>query len=154
LTPWPRPAGREERAMTSRKQQLEETIRAARAALAALEAGDDQRAAEKLVGNCYVYRNCYSCPETEADYWNLYSRIVGAEDGLVVTVDFQVDKYGRVVLERNRRSHHSYEGDGYKPIPLSEFVRAWLALLDGPIESFGADAQKKIVTAKAGRVED
>lgn len=55
------------------KRQLERTIQAARNELWKRQAVEQERFAKKLVGKCYRYRNSYSCPQTEADYWWLYS---------------------------------------------------------------------------------
>lgn len=127
-----------------RKSQLEATIKAARDELNAIRENDDQGEAEKLVGNCYVFRNCYSCPDSDADYWNLYSRIIAAQAGSVRVVSFQVDKYGTLSIERQTRPHQHYKSSENRLISLSEFLKAWFALLNGPVESFGADVQKKI----------
>jgi hypothetical protein len=124
----------------TRKAELEATLTAARDELRAIEDAEAARQAEKLVGNCYVYRNCYSCPESEADRWNLYLRVVGAtEGGGVSVVEFEVDKYGEVRIHRSSRPYQVFTGGGYKPIGLSELTAAWAALLDGPMAAFDRD---------------
>lgn len=52
------------------------------------------------VGRCYRYRNCYSCPQTEADYWWLYIKVTEmSEDGRLTGLGFQTDKDGKIEFE-------------------------------------------------------
>ncbi len=49
------------------------------------------------VGKCFRYRNSYSCPESEADYWWLYAMVTGLSDsGQPVGISFQTDKNGDI----------------------------------------------------------
>lgn len=130
--------------MKTRQQQLEATIKTARDELQSMQAQEDQRENEKLIGNCYVYRNCYSCPQAESDYWNLYVRVIGVQDGNINMVQFQVDKYGAAIMERQLRTSHMFADGGFRPISLADFQKAWFAFLSGPVKSFGADVEKKI----------
>lgn len=35
-------------------------------------------AMQKLIGKTYAYRNnCYSCPKSQADYWDVFRKVVG-----------------------------------------------------------------------------
>ncbi len=72
---------------------------AARAALDADEEQSRRAINERLVGKCFVYRNCYSCPKTDADYWWLYIRIIRLdEDGDLYATEFQIDAHGSLAL--------------------------------------------------------
>lgn len=44
---------------------------------------------EKHIGKCFRSINNYSCPKTDADYWYVYSKIIGVEDGHFKTIEFQ-----------------------------------------------------------------
>ncbi len=46
----------------------------------------------KMIGKCFKYRNNYSCPETDADYWWLYSRVIAVDDdGGLIAFEFQTE---------------------------------------------------------------
>ena len=50
----------------------------------------------KYEGKHFKYRNNYSCPETEADYWFIYYRVVKIIDSReCLAVVFQTEKYGK-----------------------------------------------------------
>ena len=91
--------------MTRTKTDLEAAIRQARNELDALEAAERLRGNEALVGRCFSYRNCYSCPEGPDDYWTMYARVEGLDEyGCLVLLLFQTDKDGRFSVERATRS--------------------------------------------------
>lgn len=49
----------------------------------------------KLVGKFFKYRNNYSCPEKNSDYWFLYSTFTKQDSvGYLRELSFQTDKYG------------------------------------------------------------
>lgn len=59
------------------------TLKAAQAVIAAhRQAEEDKKAAANrlLIGRFFKYRNCYSCPDTEADYWWLYATVTGVTE--------------------------------------------------------------------------
>jgi len=33
--------------------------------------------AKENIGRCFIYKNCYSCPENDGDYWNEYYKVTG-----------------------------------------------------------------------------
>lgn len=76
---------REQAALTARIIEIEEAHRAAELA--------------PLVGRCFRYRNCYSCPESDDDYWFMYTRITGILDGALQALRFQTDKHGKIEVE-------------------------------------------------------
>jgi hypothetical protein len=127
----------------SRKTQLEETIRTARAELDAIRFAERRTAAAALVGKCFAYRNSYSCPQSEADYWTLYLRVTGVTgEGEAETVTFQMDKDGRVSIELSALPAEMFPGR-YREIPYAELERAWLDLLSGPLVRYGFKLQRK-----------
>lgn len=58
---------------------------------------------KKYINKYFVYRdNCYSCPEDKSDYWNVYYKVIEVTDnGGIVAVSLQKDKYGRIESEVN-----------------------------------------------------
>lgn len=78
------------------------------------------------IGRCYKYRNSYSCPSDQSDYWWMYVRVVGMRDGCYRLLCFQRDKYKALMI---RETTTDSLGDRYKPIAQAEFVAAvtpWL----------------------------
>ena len=72
----------------------------ARAKLREIERAQERAENEKLIGKCFRYRNSYSCPETDADYWWIYARVTGLDEGGEPSaLEFQTDKYGRTKIE-------------------------------------------------------
>ena len=83
---------------------------------------------EKKIGNCYKYRNCYSCPQNDDDYWWLYVKILGVvSKGYFHTIEFQKDKYGEITIKHN--SLFSLL-DSFREITASEFNDAKKEMLD------------------------
>lgn len=78
--------------------------------------------ARALVGKCFKYRNCYSCPQEESDYWWLYSKVTGVGDYSARAFRFQTDKYGKTEVEWNVRQPST---GGYIEISAKEFNAAW-----------------------------
>lgn len=53
---------------------------------------------KKYLNKYFVYRNnCYSCPEKESDYWNVYYKVINVNEcGGIEAISLQKDKYGRI----------------------------------------------------------
>ena len=53
---------------------------------------------EKYLNKYFVYRNnCYSCPEKETDYWNVYYKVININEyGGIEAISLQKDKHGRI----------------------------------------------------------
>jgi hypothetical protein len=115
------------------KKEAEAKLREARAVLAAHEDAERRAKGASLIGRCFRYRNCYSCPQSEADYWWLYLRVTDMnEHGSLQGWSFQTDKDGRVsVWAREHILSELVSSDGYKEIPQAEFDRAYGDLLRG-----------------------
>ena len=77
---------------------------------------------QKLLGKCFRYRNCYSCPKTEDDYWWLYRRVIGfTKDGYLQVFQFQRDQYDKIEIETCTRQTSC----GGEPITLKQFQYAF-----------------------------
>jgi hypothetical protein len=108
-----------------REAELRAAIDAALDELQALIDAKERERAQAHVGRCFAYRNCYSCPSSEADYWTLYLRVVGVTpEGTIRLVTFQTDKDGNVRVDEDTRSA-GILGSGYKEISHAELVQAW-----------------------------
>lgn len=72
----------------------------------------------KLAEGFWKYRNCYSSPKTEKDYWWIYRRLSNVTpDGMMDLLDIQIDSDGHLrVQPRNRVSWHfqmNYNHDNF-----------------------------------------
>lgn len=107
------------------KQALERVIATARKELDDIE--DQERALELagMAGQCFKYRNCYSCPQSEADYWWLYQIVTEVVGPSAKVLQFSIDKDGKVSIESDRYFSRS----GWQPITRAEFNRAWKATM-------------------------
>lgn len=58
--------------------------------------------ANKLIGNCYRFKNCYSLPERASDYWWFYVKITHMDEhGVLRGTAFQRDKEGKIEIDKN-----------------------------------------------------
>jgi hypothetical protein len=116
---------------------------AARAVISAAE--DSERAAinKSHVGRFYRYRNCYSCPETDADYWWLYIAVTGVDEyGNLQGWSVQTDKDGKLTLETGRISPVSLREE----IGMGAFCLAF-AEVEKRVQEFGMS-----ITSSGGNV--
>lgn len=58
-------------------------------------------ARKKLVGTYWKYKNCYSCPREEKDYWMIQRHItsMSINCGTLMVKDVQIDCYGKAEVE-------------------------------------------------------
>lgn len=58
---------------------------------------------DKYEGKYFKYKNCYSCPEKESDYWYMYIKITEVKQTYWMSgYTFQTDKDGKVLIEVER----------------------------------------------------
>ena len=80
------------------------------------------------VGKFFKVRNNYSMPKSESDYWWLYFKVLSIDEfGSLQTVQFQVDKYGKIEIEKmtvNSIQRH------YVEIEVNEYAKAWAKMMD------------------------
>jgi hypothetical protein len=113
--------------MAKTKEQLEAEIAPLQAALHRLKDAETLKESRALVGKCFKYRNCYSCPQKPSDYWWLYVKVVGVGDYWPTTLEFQTDKDGRIEIKTSDCAVIR-EGGGHIEIPAKEFNAAWKKL--------------------------
>lgn len=54
-----------------------------------------------FVDGMFKFRNSYSCPSAESDYWWMYLYVKEVQDGRLLTFEFQTDKNGKITMEDN-----------------------------------------------------
>lgn len=60
--------------------------------------------AKKLQGTFWKYRNCYSAPNKESDYWWMFQHVVEVKpDGLMLIHEFQIDSNGEAHFQCGKR---------------------------------------------------
>lgn len=112
----------------TRKEELQKTLETARAELQEIQAREAEERNRQLVGKCFIYQNCYSCPEGPQDYWWLYVRVIGVDGESLRTWSFQTDKYGKVEIEPSRLCGQL--GSSHREISREEFDKAWQITLN------------------------
>jgi hypothetical protein len=85
----------------------------------------EKPALHKLVGKCFRYRNCYSCPQPD-EYWYRYYIVTGVEDATVRAIACQIDKDGKAQVEHDRVLAIGGEPmSGFVPVPRGTFDREY-----------------------------
>lgn len=107
--------------------ELRREAAAMQARVIAYEAAERDRENAKLHGKCFVYRNSYSCPETDADYWSMYTRVLRIENGRLIVHRFQTDRDGKIEIELAAPASPSTLGI---EINAEEFDAAWTDLIN------------------------
>ncbi len=113
--------------MSETRDELQTQARKIRDRIIAIEQREKAERAKALVGKCFRYRNCYSCPQKPSDYWWLYVRVDGVTRyGEVRMTSFQQDTHGDIVIKRGERGMTDLVsgGGGYQPITVRAFNSA------------------------------
>lgn len=77
-----------------------------------------------LKGTYWKFKNSYSCPETEKDYWWMYQYIFDVTpDGQIHFHDFQIDKYGELRIRTDGSSSWKHR-NGYVLSSKKEWTKA------------------------------
>ena len=79
----------------------------------------------KYFNTYWMYKdNCYSCPETEADYWNIYKFIYAVDGNKLKYISFEVDSFGNISI-KDEISCSDYFDNTHIKILKQEFETAW-----------------------------
>jgi len=114
-----------------RKKQIEKEILELRTELNAITDAEDAPKEDALVGKCFKYRNNYSMPEMESDYWWLYAKIIAKRpDGGLHVFQFQTDKDGKITIEPDDFHVWQHFDHGYIEIMQLEFSEAFRELVE------------------------
>lgn len=82
------------------EERIREQMADLRAELDVIEGEKRQQRNAELLGKCFAYRNSYSCPQDESDYWTHYTKITDISDsGRLSGISFQRDKDGKIEFE-------------------------------------------------------
>ena len=95
--------------------------------------------AEKNVGKCYVYeRNCYSCPKTDADYWNTFFKVTSLHKAVdkddfdyYCVLEIEKDSCGNIEIKQYKEeiSFYRFDNRSHKEINPKEFNKVFNRLL-------------------------
>lgn len=107
--------------MSERKREIEKQLKALHQELNEMNEQENQRKYGRLVGQCFVYRNCYSCPEKPGDYWNVYIRVNKVVGCYVDVLLFEIDNAGRITIDPSRTLPASMMGASYMPVTEVQF---------------------------------
>ncbi len=79
-------------------------------------------------GKYFKYRNSFSCPKAEKDYWYIYHHVTSVEHtSLFQCKSFQTDKDGKITIELK---NDVFVGRLNIPITKREFDKAWGKLIN------------------------
>lgn len=81
-----------------------------------------ERVSAALVGRYFKYRNNYSCPESDEDYWWLYMKVTGFDGSRLSGYSFQRDSDGKSFFDPAATTYNHLSG--YEEITAQEFIRA------------------------------
>ena len=75
------------------------------------------------IGRCFKFKNSYSCPETEVDYWWVYKRVLGHHEhaNAFISFSFETDIQGNHTTNNQAWDMLS----GWIECPEEEYLEAW-----------------------------
>lgn len=107
------------------KDELNKIIDEAREELKRIDDAENLEKGFAFVGKFFKYKNSYSCPKTEADYWWLYLAVIAVEKGSLITRQFEVDCNGKAEVWVETSIGIGFS-EGYQEITKDEYLAAWL----------------------------
>jgi hypothetical protein len=113
-----------EKMPSSRLRQISSKIRNI---LMKKEAVAKTKVLKKYVGKYFKAKNCFSCPESEEDYWTIYIHVLGlTEDGWLDFVSFQKNIHDNISIDRSTLPNVS----GWTSSTQEEFNSALSKIMD------------------------
>ena len=109
--------------MKERKEELERQMRKLRTELNEIQDRENAERFSGLVGKCFVYRNCYSCPEKPSDYWDSYCQVHSITGSYANVMEFEIDKDGMIRIHPDRCVPANMLGTSWKPLTVAQFKR-------------------------------
>jgi hypothetical protein len=91
-------------------EELRATMEQAHRELQDIEQAENEKRATALVGRAFKYRNSYSLPQSDANYWWMYAIVTGQDGGVPMGLTFQRDKDGLVTIEHDARVRAMWPG--------------------------------------------
>ena len=109
----------------TRLDELREFAVTIREEISELEEAEKKPIRLALIGKCFKYRNCYSCPEKPSDYWYLYLKVLRIKGANAIVEEFQCDKYGEIQIKPAKEIYYPENTlKMYELIPDSEYKKA------------------------------
>jgi hypothetical protein len=112
-----------------KKEELQNTIDAARAELFQIEQVEGIAQAKEFVGKCFKYRNCFSCPSDESDYWWKYRYIHRQAGANLYSLTFEKCSNNTISIIPDDSVAPYLFTDVWQEISSDEFSDAWAKLL-------------------------
>jgi hypothetical protein len=109
----------------TRREELHKIIDDARDELRIEIAKEQREESQKFIGKYFKTKNCYSCPESEEDYWCLFQKVIGMdEEGRMQAVFFEITK------DKEIKMYYEFgHTDGWIEIEESECVKEWAGMV-------------------------
>jgi hypothetical protein len=85
----------------NQKQKLQEQIAKLRAEYHSIDEREKRQANLKFVGKYFKFKNCYSCPEGEKDYWTGYTKVLKLDGIGLRCTQFEIDQSGKAWMTSN-----------------------------------------------------
>ena len=66
-----------------------------------IEREEERKRLQNLAEKCFIYKdNCFSCPSSLKDYWDVYYKILDVtNNNCLMCLEFQTNKYGHITIE-------------------------------------------------------
>ena len=95
---------------------------------------------EKYLNKYFVYRNnCYSCPEKESDYWNVYYKVISINEyGGIEAISLEKDKYGKIESKITQMSPELEE------ITKEEYIRETMKIVNDFMKRYGKENKDEL----------
>lgn len=102
----------------------------ARTTLYNIESKEEENRNKNLVGKFFKFKNSFSCPKTDEDYWWLYIKIVKVDGSYLKCIQFQKDIYNKIKIVYNKTI--PYCANMFKiEISEEEGLNAWQEIHNG-----------------------
>jgi len=97
-----------------------------------LQAYENEELKGKYLGKYFKYpRNCYSCPKTEEDYWDIYYYVVSVtENGMLNTIRHEKTSDGEIKIGKEIKHGMSFLSSEIVEVSKNEYVESWKFLMD------------------------
>lgn len=97
-----------------------------------LQVFENDELKEKYLGKYFKYsRNCYSCPKTEEDYWDIYYFVVNVvENGMLNTIRHEKTSDGEIKIGKELKHGMSFLDSKIIEVSKEEYKNAWKLIMD------------------------
>lgn len=113
----------------TREQELQTAIESLRLELWNLQNEHFERRMEEHLGKYFKYRNSYSAPCSDKDYWWIYGKLIRTMNKNCIMLTFQIDCNGQIIIEAEDSTSCPEPNSGWEEISLKEWNEAVQTLL-------------------------